>query len=100
MAHEEGHEEDDKSYLSEMEKALKVDYGKASTYKKGKLVYPLNLDAQIENGRECMRFRIISRDHLSKKEIYFLTPAGLSVPDGVTYNELNLGALGGKVMEA
>jgi len=81
----------------EAQKALEYEYGKAS---KSKLVYPLTLDAQIEKGRECMRFRIISRDHLSKKEIYFLTPAGLSVPDGVSYNELSLGSLGGKAVEA
>ena len=72
-----------------LEKAS-VKYGSAVTTP---IHYPLNLEEQIKKGRPHMRLRIISRDLEEKRSIYLLTPVGLSVPDGSTWNNVNLGTL-------
>ena len=40
-----------------------------------------------------MRIKLVSRDMLAKQSIYLLTPPGLSVPDGATWNNIDLGTL-------
>ena len=74
-----------------VEKELSVNYGRRS----GPIYYPLTLQSQMEKGREYMRLRIISGDMDEKKSIYLLTPAGLSVPDGASWNAVDLGTLVG-----
>lgn len=61
------------------------------------LRYPMDINAV--DGRECMRFQIIDRLSLSdpKKSIYLYTPPGVSIPDSATYNQADLGILGGAI---
>ena len=61
------------------------------------LRYPMDINSI--DGRECMRFQIINRQQLSdpKKSIYLYTPPGISIPDSATYNQADLGVLGGAI---
>ena len=59
------------------------------------LKYPLDLEG--EEGREVMRFSIVSRDALrdEKKSIYLYTPAGIAISDAASYSTSDFGFLGG-----
>ena len=57
------------------------------------LRYPLDLDQDSLN---YIRFEIVDRaTQLDQKSIYLYTPPGFSVPDGATYNQADLGIVGG-----
>ena len=64
--------------------------------KKPVLTYPLDLREHPE--REVVRFTIKDRTELEeKKSIYMYTPPGIAVPDGATYQQVELGTMGGAI---
>jgi len=59
------------------------------------LRYPLDIDQYAQN---YMKFEIVDRQSLvDKKSIYLYTPQGVSVPDSASYNQADLGLIGGAV---
>ena len=59
------------------------------------LRYPLDIDRYAQN---YMKFEIVDRQSLvDKKSIYLYTPQGVSVPDSASYNQADLGLIGGAV---
>lgn len=74
----------------------KLDIAKSASPKgKGSTIlrYPLDLDQASQN---FIRFEIVDRaTQLEQKSIYLYTPIGFSVPDGATYNQADLGIVGG-----
>ena len=59
------------------------------------LRYPLDLDKESKN---FIRFEIVDRQSLvDKKSIYLYTPPGVSIPDAASYNQADLGIIGGSI---
>ena len=59
------------------------------------LRYPLDIDRYAQN---YMKFEIVDRQSLvDKKSIYLYTPQGVSIPDSASYNQADLGLIGGAV---
>ncbi len=89
----------DKS-LDSLGEALKLDYGEEGD----DLHFPLSLKSDTTEmgsvAKELMRISIVSRDHMEKKNIWLLCPPGISIPDGVEYNQVSLGTLGGRALQA
>lgn len=92
-----GEEEEDNFSLKEASDTLAsysaagVDQGVAGPT----LCFPSNLEDQLDKGRECMRISIVSRDKTEKKAIFLLIPPGLNVPDGSSWNNVDMGTLVG-----
>ena len=87
--------------LDSLEKELKLGYGSQVD----DICFPLDLrDETMPNGvasqRELMRISIVSRDHEQKKNIWLKCPPGIAIPDGVEYNQVSLGTLGGRALQA
>ena len=61
----------------------------------GKILrYPLDIDEN--DGQELMRFAIVDRKSLEEqRSIYLYTPPGVAIPDAASYNQADLGLIGG-----
>ena len=72
------------------EDELKLSYGAQSD----DICFPENLrEKGMKNGtaipKELMRISLVSRDHAEKKNIWLHCPPGISIPDGVEYNQVS-----------
>ena len=57
--------------------------------------FPLDLQNKIENGTCCIKFGIRDiNDADIQEDIYLYMPPGINIPDGATYNNVNLGLIG------
>ena len=69
-----------------------------STGSSPRLMYPLDLAEAQEIEKEYIHFTIKNRDALEeKKHIMLYTPPGIAVPDGATYQQIDLGTMGGTI---
>ena len=57
--------------------------------------FPLDLQNKIENGTCCIKFGVRDiNDADIEEDIYLYMPPGINIPDGATYNNVNLGLIG------
>ena len=90
-----------KESFNSLGESLKLGYGEQSD----DICFPAELrsDGMKNNtavAKEMMRISLVSRDHAVKKNIWLHCPPGISIPDGVEYNQVSLGTLGGRALQA
>lgn len=69
-----------------------------STSESPRLMYPLDLAEAQNIDKEYIHFTIKNREALEeKKHIMLYTPPGIAVPDGATYQQVELGTMGGTI---